>query len=247
MKYAIVSDIHSNIEAFTEVLKIIDDRGIDHIVCLGDVVGYNANPNEVIDILRERKIPSVIGNHDSRAASLEEPWNFNRLAQDAIYWTREILTPENLEYLKNMPKGLKTTNRLSAIHGWVHDNDSYILAEYEAKINFRLLEDSETEGICFFGHTHKPIIFEQTDKETEVVKIINETKTTLKNDKNYLINPGSVGQPRDRDPRAAFAFLDTDTMEYELIRVEYDIEACGKKIIEAGLPSKLAERLLNGF
>ncbi len=245
VKYAIISDIHSNLEAFEAVLERIDSLGIKDIICLGDIVGYNANPNECIEIIKARNIISVVGNHDSRAAGLEEPFNFNSLAREAICWTRNKLANENLLFLKNLPKKISFDNDKSiAIHGFINDTDRYILSLADANENFRLMNDEPYRPkVCFFGHTHMPKAYKYEDYKAFVIE---EKEMALDENSVYLINPGAVGQSRDGNPMASFLIYDTDENKVNFFRVEYDIMKCCEKIINAGLPEKLAQRLIIG-
>jgi predicted phosphodiesterase len=247
MRYALISDIHSNLEALETVLARIDTLKVDEIVCLGDIVGYNANPNECIDIIKSRGIRTVMGNHDSRASGLKEPSDFNPMAERAVLWTRQNLTEENRRFLESLPRTLNIGERFMAVHGWINNTDSYILSPYDAADNFKLLKEASGRGFggcCFFGHTHVRITYVEDGGEISS-NLDNPVK--LKDNKNYLINPGSVGQPRDMDPMASFLLLDEETSEANFYRVEYDMESCIRKILEAGLPPMLAERLKAGW
>ncbi len=243
MRYGIISDIHANLEAFRSVLDRLDGLGVESIVCLGDVVGYNANPNECLDLIKERNIRCVMGNHDLRAAGLELPTDFNYYAAEAIYWTRRQLTEENRNFLANLPKRLHVDGRFLAIHGWVNDTDRYIFGPHDALKNFRLL-DEEGIRLCFFGHTHVAVAY--LNKDDEVLMLMDE-ELKLEDDTRYLINPGGLGQPRDRDPRAPFVVYDTENSLVRFYRVEYDVEATGRKVVSAGLSVRLAERLKAGW
>ena len=150
MRYAIISDIHANVEAFEAVLEDIDRRRVDKIVCLGDIVGYNASPNETINLFREKGIVSISGNHDSRAASDKEPFGFNPQARSAILWTRDQITPENKEYLASLPETLAVDDIFFMVHGSVNSSDDYILSTPEAILNFQLLKEECNIRICFY-------------------------------------------------------------------------------------------------
>ena len=257
MRYAIISDIHSNLEALAAVLDEIETLAIDKTVCLGDIVGYNADPNECVEMIRERAIECVMGNHDSRAAGLEEAAGFNPHALAAILWTRDVLTKENSEYLKELPRvvtvGEGTAEGFIAVHGWINDTDSYIMTRVEAEANLALMEEHHA-ALCFFGHTHQAVTYGVAGGET--IELDGRNKKTVKTDEfeRLLINPGSVGQPRDRDPRAGYAVYDTEKKEVALHRVEYDINVCRGKILKLGLgrfltpatAKALAERLRHG-
>ena len=244
MRYAIISDVHSNLEAFTACLREIDRLKADEIVCLGDIVGYNSSPNECVQLIRERRVRCVMGNHDERAAGLKEPDDFNLQAAAAVLWTRDVLTQENREFLKNLPRTLLVNNKFLAIHGWIDDTDQYILSPGDAVRNFQMLSEMKRPKVCFFGHTHVPVTYIDTEGDA----VMNaDTELKLEKGVRYLINPGSVGQPRDRDPRAAFVVFDTNRSQVSFHRVEYDIQSVAEKIVAAGLSQRLAERLRLGW
>ncbi|GMR04818.1 MAG: metallophosphoesterase family protein [Thermodesulfobacteriota bacterium] len=244
MRYAIISDIHSNLEALTAFFEEAKRLQVDKTICLGDIVGYNANPNECVDIIREKNIKCIMGNHDLRAAGLDEPYDFNLLAAESIEWTKEVLTEENKKFLEKLPRKIRVNNRFLAVHGWINDTDRYVFGAGDAKKNFQLLEGVKNINLCFFGHTHVPITYLEMDGSVKL-----NLDTTVKIDKgvNYLINPGGLGQPRDKDPRGSFLVYDTDAQEVNFYRVEYDVQVTTVKIIEAGLSPRLAERLKLGW
>jgi len=237
LRYAIISDLHANLEALQAVLKTIDGLGVDQIVCLGDVVGYNASPNECVDIVRERNIPTICGNHDAVACGLEEPWGFNPVALSAALWTREHLSPENQQWLRELPVN-KSFEDFLAAHGTPMDRDLYLFAWEDALPYFDYVAQLE-HHLCFFGHTHCPAIFSLDGSYA-----LDEASTfDVSEDKIFFINPGSVGQPRDGDPRAAFGLYDSESSRYELVRVEYPVEQAADRIIANKLPHFLAQRL----
>ncbi len=240
MRYAIISDVHANIDALEPVLDRIDKESIDQIVCLGDVVGYNATPNECTDILRERNIPTILGNHDAVACGLEEPWGFNPVALAAAMWTREQVSPENLDWLKSLPDALNF-GAFVGVHGAPKNHNTYLFTWEEILPHLYFLEEQNTP-ICMIGHTHAPGIFSADG----VYSVDDDSKFLLGMDKCFFINAGSVGQPRDSDPRAAFGVLDDEANTFEQIRVPYGIENAARRVLEAGLPEFLAERLALG-
>ncbi len=240
MRYAIISDIHSNIEAFETVLKKIEESSVDRIVCLGDVVGYNAQPNECVDIVREMKVSTICGNHDAVACQMEEPWGFNPVALQAAMWTREKLRADNLEFLRGLPDVQKFDSFL-AVHGSPSNRNSYLFTWEDVLPRFSIIEDQKCT-MCFFGHTHSPGIFSKDG----VYTVDNDSKFELDENKSFFINVGSVGQPRDGDPRSAFGIIDMDTREYEQVRVNYPVKQAADKVTKAGLPAFLAERLFLG-
>lgn len=243
MRYAIISDIHSNLEALDAVLTEISNLMVDEILCLGDIVGYNANPNECVEVVRKTGITCIRGNHDIGASDIEEPAHFNPPAKEALLWTRKQLTDENKRFLSSLPRELKIED-IFLFHGFIHETDHYIASEDDALYNFQLLESLPGEiRLGFYGHTHvKAAVSLQRGK------VILEEDDMLKLSpwKKYLINPGSIGQPRDNEPSASFMVYNTIDEKITFHRVDYDIAAAQKKIIEAGLPAELAHRLLTG-
>lgn len=240
MRYGIISDNHGNLEATLAVMDYIDKSGVDKIVNLGDVVGYNANPNECCDIMRERKIPTICGNHDAVACGLEEPWGFNPVALSAAMWTRETLREDNLEWLRGLPDTQKF-GEILAVHGSPNNRNSYMFNWEDILPHIPYVEEQGCR-LCFFGHTHSPGIFSRDG----IYSVDQDSKFDLSGDKLYFINPGSVGQPRDGDPRASFGLLDTETWEFELVRINYPVKQAADKVTSAGLPAFLAERLFLG-
>lgn len=241
VRYAIISDIHGNLEALTATLECIDRRQISQIVCLGDVVGYGASPDACVNLIRERGIPTILGNHDAVACGLEEPWGFNLVALSAVKWTAEQLSPDNSAWLKNLPLRLDYDSFL-AVHatpegsGW-----DYIFSWEETLPHIARLRE-QNRRLCFFGHTHCPGAF----SEDGLYALEEDSPFELDPGKVYLINPGSVGQPRDDDPRASLGIFDTDSNEFELLRVPYPVDVAAKRILDAGLPAFLADRLHRG-
>ena len=232
MRYAIVSDIHANLEALQKALEIIDTRSIDSIICLGDSVGYGASPNEVLDILRARCECILIGNHDEAAIDISLATGFNPYARAAAEWTAKELTEEHKEFLKTLPQEYHAGDVLF-VHSSPHEPAEwhYVISTSDAQMNFRFFE----EQICFVGHSHVPGVFSE---DVWTRKVARGTR--------FIINIGSVGQPRDNDPRISFGIFDTDTWEYENIRSEYDVRTASEKIRKQGLPKMLAERILEG-
>ncbi|MDH4227374.1 MAG: metallophosphatase family protein [Deltaproteobacteria bacterium] len=243
MLYAFISDIHSNLEALSAVLTKCADIGADNIVCLGDIVGYNANPNECIELIRKNNIRSVMGNHDERAAGLCEPDTFNAEAQAAIYWTREAMSREHRAYLKSLPQQVDEKNGISAVHGTLRSHDEYLFSAEDAPFELKLVQKSAIK-ILFFGHTHSPALY--GTKTVPGASVYLQQETILDPSGIYLVNPGSVGQPRDGDPRAAFCTFDSESGVLKFHRVEYDIKKASQKVLAAGLPEYLGKRLFTG-
>src|ERR1700728_222831 len=226
MKYAIIADIHANLDAFQAVLEDIKTQHPTHYVCLGDVVGYNARPKECLKIVRDMNMPTVKGNHDEYCSSDSQLEGFNPHAADAVHWTRNQLDEEEKKWLRE----LKYT-RMAANFTMVH-------ATLAAPASFPY----QTTQMCFFGHTHVPVAF----MRDTVVRGGTYSKFKIDPSKKYFINVGAVGQPRDNNPKAAYVIFDMDAGTIELRRLEYDIAAAQAKIREAGLPERLAERLAYG-
>ncbi len=246
MRTAVISDIHANLEALVAVLGRIEEFKADETICLGDMVGYNANPNEVLDILKGRKIRCILGNHDVAAAGMEEPDNFNPVARAAVLWTRDRLTSENREFLRRLPREQRVRD-FFIFHGAIHDTDSYIFYREDAVGNFRLLAALPHSPVLgFFGHTHVRTTLSEQHGAVSTSLSLDTGHMELFPGKRYLINPGSVGQPRDGDPRASFLVYDDKRRMITFHRVEYDIRRCQDKIIRAGLPPRLAARLDGG-
>lgn len=252
MRYLILSDIHSNLEALQTVLQAAEGA-YDQVICCGDLVGYGADPNPVVDWVRAHVAAVVRGNHDKACAGLMDADAFTEGARLSAYWTRGQLSPANQGYLQNLPQGPREVNgEFGILHGSPRDEDEYIPATWAAVGVFELLR----HPVTFFGHTHLQGGFiRQRRHVTEVpLKPFSARATSgvkargvleIQPDEVYYLNPGSVGQPRDHDPRAAFAIYDTDGL-ISYGRVPYDVETTMKKILEAGLPEYLAYRLTVG-
>jgi predicted phosphodiesterase len=243
-RYLIISDIHSNLEALEAVLAASSKQRCDHVIVLGDLVGYGADPNAVVTRIRELKPKAVVrGNHDKVAAGLETAEDFNPMARQAAAWTQKALTPETLEYIKSMPMGPVLVDRdMEICHGSPIDEDLYVVADLDA---LRSIEEARL-SLCFFGHTHVAMaasVDGQRRLEIGAPQGHPEFGVPMISTTRYLINPGSVGQPRDGDSRAAYAIADLGEQMVTLYRVAYPIEAAQKKILEAGLPPMLAYRL----
>lgn len=241
MRYAIISDIHSNLEALESVLNQIKIERVDKILCLGDIVGYGPNPNECIDLIREKCALFLTGNHDHACVEPAELVYFNRFAKEAINWTLKELTKTSLEFLANF-SFIGTIDGLHLTHAnpYLPENWDYILSIDEAIFNFSKFG----EQICFIGHSHQPITYIEDDKQKYTFK--HDSEVQLLENCRYIINVGSVGQPRDNNPASAFGLVDTSKKSYELIRTGYNVEKTHKKMMTAGLPEFLADRLLIG-
>lgn len=244
MRYLLLSDVHSNIEALDVCLEFAQGKH-DQAVCLGDLVGYGPNPNEVIEKVRGLTQVIIRGNHDKACCGLDDAAEFNPFARLATEWTRQALTPEHIEYLRSLPTGPKTMEGFVLVHGSPVDEDEYILGPGQA---LPLLRGPGTQIVCY-GHTHYQGGFMLTPTgRFQSVRFPSKpdglTLTLpLENTARYLINPGSVGQPRDGDGRAAFAILDMDKPQVEYYRVTYDLAKTQAKMKQAGLPEPLCRRL----
>ena len=250
MRYLIISDVHGNWEALRGVLGHVRRKRYDRVVFLGDAVGYGASPNLVVGWLRSLG-PSTVavrGNHDRVCSGLDSADYFNRYAREACTWTLERLEPRNLEYLRSMTSGpIELSHDIAVCHGSAVDEDTYIFSAYDAHIAFEALPHS----VVFFGHTHVPSLFElraTVDGQELDVRLLSGRRLVvdLAPDHRYMINPGSVGQPRDRDPRAAYAIYDTEQRRLYLYRVTYRVAMARRRILQAGLPPVLGDRLLYG-
>ena len=246
MRYLVLTDIHANLEALETCVADAKTHGYDQTLVLGDLVGYGPNPNEVIECIKSMNPVAMIrGNHDKVASGLEQPEGFNAVARRAAVWTLEALTPENRTWLAALPKGPIIVDDLIQIcHGSPVDEDAYLFDELDA---VRALKMSQRQ-LCLFGHTHYPVTFALIDGRVDVIggATTLDGPILLQEGSKYLMNPGAVGQPRDGDPRAAYTIVDTATQQVDLYRLAYDIPKTQAKIIAAGLPEVLAQRLAVG-
>jgi len=239
MKYAIIADIHGNLDAFQVVLEYIRAQKATHIVCLGDVVGYNAQPKECLDIVRQMNIPCVKGNHDEYCSTENHLDGFNPHAAEAVHWTREQLPEDDKKWLRELKYSRMAAN-FTMVHATLDAPErwGYVFDKLAAAASFPY----QNTQMCFFGHTHVPVAF----MRDTVVRGGTYSKFKVDPSKKYFINVGAVGQPRDNNPKSAYVIYDMDAQTIELRRLEYDIASAQKKILEAGLPERLAERLAFG-
>jgi diadenosine tetraphosphatase ApaH/serine/threonine PP2A family protein phosphatase len=246
MRYLILSDIHANLEALEACLTDAGARGYDETLVLGDLVGYGADPDAVVDrVLDLGALDIVRGNHDKIACGIDKAEGFNAVAKSAAEWTLSVLTSEHRAWLAALPAGPHAVDGLVEIcHGSPFDEDAYVFDETDA----RQAIDAASRPLCLFGHTHVPIVFHLSGDALNGARPSRESlvKLPLIDGTKYLVNPGSVGQPRDGDPRAAYAIVDVGRREVELIRVDYDFRIAQRKILDAGLPQALARRLSAG-
>jgi predicted phosphodiesterase len=239
MRIAIFGDIHANLEAFEVVLADAREQGCVSFICLGDVVGYNANPRECLQKVQSLKCPVVKGNHDDYASSDSSLESFNPLAEIAIQWTRDQLTPSEKAWLGGLPL-ISKVRGFTIVHASLDDPGGwgYVLNQLDAAASF----SKQSTDLCFFGHTHTPRAY---IKDSSVVGYPFE-KIDLDPGKKYFVNVGSVGQPRDGDWRAAYVIFDEDKRTIRLRRLPYDLPKTQGKILAAGLPPRLADRLMFG-
>jgi predicted phosphodiesterase len=232
MRIAILSDIHSNIQALQKALQLVDRSAIDQLYCLGDVVGYGANPNECVDLIRARSTYCVLGNHDLAAVETRHASHFTKPGRFAAEWTHAQLTKENFDYLASLPYTAHTEH-CTLVHASpaVPQEWEYINSVQKAQPQFSAF----STPLCFIGHTHVP-------------SFLGENLKTLvfKHGMRFLINVGSVGQPRDRNPQLSFGILDTELWSYKNVRADYDVRGASRAVTNSGLPSILGKRLFQG-
>ena len=247
IKIALLGDIHANLEAFNAVMDVIKTMEVTHYVCIGDIVGYNANPKECLDMMRAlNPVATVMGNHDEYVGTDQDLYGFNPSAAAAVSWTRAQLNAEDRHYLATLPYTedvrIPGVSTFKIVHGTLDSPQKwgYIFRVSDAKLS---MENQRGYDLCFFGHTHMPLYFVEKDGETQGFYFQQGLPITIEPNTKYLINVGSVGQSRDENPTAAFTIYTPDENKVELFRVEYDIATCQQKIRDAGLPEKLAARL----
>jgi predicted phosphodiesterase len=239
MKIALFGDIHANLEALEAVLADAKAQECDSYVCLGDVVGYNANPSECLEIIRQMDCPVVKGNHDEDAGGDHSLEMMNPIAAEALQWTREQLTDEQREFLARM-RMVRQVEDFTIVHSTLDQPNvwNYVTNKFDAMSNFSY----QFTQVCFHGHTHVPRVFVRGTK----VQDVPPESIAIEDGMKYFINAGSVGQPRDGDWRASYCIYDMDAKTIYFRRLDYDIETTQKKILEAGLPEVLANRLADG-
>jgi predicted phosphodiesterase len=245
VRYLILSDLHANWEALDAVLRDAEGR-YDQSICCGDLVGYGADPNAVVEWARANCALTVRGNHDRACTGLDDLEWFNPVAQKAALWTLEELTADNAQWVRALPKGPLAVDGFQVVHGAPFDEDEYVMGAGEANQAFGYLE----ARLAFFGHTHVQggFIWNHSRVETIPRTSPRTDRQTMEIDPEcgYLVNPGSVGQPRDGDPRAAYCLYDTGASMVTYCRVSYDVSEAQRKIRGAGLPDVLADRLTLG-
>lgn len=225
MKLAIISDIHGNLQALESVMKSIENKKVDQVVCLGDIVGYGANPEECVELIRSSGFPTVLGNHDEAATEKGIPEYFNHWALEAILWSRDRLSKNSKTFLHNLPFKMEFGD-ICLTHASPRKPElwTYLITHGQALPEFQYFSQS----VCFIGHSHFPVVFTESEGSRRI------------------INVGSVGQPRDHDPRSCYGIYDDKSLNFEWVRVEYDIKCAASAIVNAGLPKFLANRLMSG-
>ena len=246
MRYLILSDMHANWDAFEAVLRRARRKRFDAVLVLGDLVGYGAAPNQVVEAVRDLapRLYTVRGNHDKVASGIDEGQNFNQTALAAARWTTDRLTPANLRYIRRLPQGpVLIEEELAICHGSPLDEDNYVFSDIDAFQIFAAF----SVPVTFFGHTHIPSLFSLEGRRLGVLALRGASGTIrLDAEGRYLINPGSIGQPRDRDPRASYMTYDSDRRLVRWFRIPYPIDRAQDRIRKAGLPGLLADRLAVG-
>lgn len=245
MRIGILGDIHANAEALRAVVEAMRADGVDQYVQVGDIVGYGPEPTVCIDIVRELGCITCLGNHDAAVLDLLDTSYFNNFARAAIHWTRPRLRPSDFEFLRSLQLVVKKPP-FTVVHGTLHlpEQFGYVISSVEALDSF---EHQETQ-LCFVGHSHVPTIYLRQDNQPQQIHVVphSESAISIEGFDKVLMNVGSVGQPRDEDPRAAYGLVDTETNIASIKRVHYDIAGVQKKIRAAGLPEVLANRLALG-
>ncbi|MFQ5877875.1 MAG: metallophosphoesterase family protein [Acidobacteriota bacterium] len=245
MRYLVLADLHSNLEALRAALGYARRLGFERALVLGDIVGYGADPNGVVDALRALpELTAIRGNHDRVAAGITGPDGFNEAARASAEWTHRSLREDNRDYLGGLPRGpLEFSPGSLLAHGTPLDEDAYLLDGGGARACF----ESRPFDLCFIGHTHYPSLFALNGDEVSAGLLRGgRVEVRLAAGARFLINPGSLGQPRDRDPRCSFAIYDDDARTVTLHRLEYPVETARRKILDAGLPAVLGDRLRAG-
>ena len=239
MKYAIIADIHANWEGLQVVLADAQANKVTHYACLGDVVGYNANPKECLDLVRSMGMPVVKGNHDEYCSVDSALEGFNPHAAEAVNWTRAQLAENDILWLREM-RYIRLVANFTIVHATLDGPKrwGYVFDKLAAAASFTY----QNTGVCFFGHTHVPVAFVRDS----TVRGGTYSKFKVEAGKKYFVNVGSVGQPRDGNPKCAYVIYDMDEQTIELRRLDYDIATAQAKIRAAGLPERLAERLALG-
>ncbi len=246
MRLAIIADIHSNLEALERVLIRVRQEDVDAVLNLGDLVGYNANPSECLEMLQDETVWSLAGNHDLALFDPERAQCFNIIAYQALNWSREQLQPRHLQFLQGLPLTREEPGSFLACHGTPTSADTYIAYHFQGKRVLKQLSRETRLRVCFFGHTHRRALWYRDIRGKVALQELSQPKVVLSPECHYLINPGSVGQPRDGNPEAAYAIFDDQEFSIHFKSTPYDILGAQRRILAAGLPPYLAERLARG-
>jgi len=247
MKYAIISDIHGNIEALDSVIQYLDEEKVDKLLCLGDTVGYGANPNECVEKIRRYSFRTILGNHDLVAIGIESGDNFTNQARDAIMWTKNMLRDDLKNYMSSLSIQEKLDNNIILVHGSPVDKDEYLIYNYQIRACYGFIEKNmPLVKMCFFGHTHYQAIWIKENNNI-LTPSLSEKEISVNPANIYLVNPGSVGQSRGQGPLACFVIYDSEKQILSFKKITYDYKKAAAKIIEAGLPPFLAARLEQGI
>ncbi|MCF7898233.1 MAG: metallophosphatase family protein [Candidatus Omnitrophica bacterium] len=240
MRYGIFSDIHSNLEAFSEAVNYFNGRKIDRFICLGDIVGYGPDPQQCLEVVKKLKSKTIAGNHDWATVGKFNLNYFNWCAQKALSWTQKKINEKGWKYLHGLPLIYKKNN-FYCVHGSLDKpkNFNYTITPSQVQLNFSLLD----ARLCFIGHSHITEVFCLNKGQ---IKHLRKEKINIEKDKKYIINVGSIGQPRDGDPRLSLCVYDTDKQLLTFKRIEYNIKKTADKIIKKKLPEFLAKRLYLG-
>jgi len=233
MRLAIISDIHSNLQALTKALEVIQERQVDEILCLGDIVGYGANPNECVELTKKHCSTILLGNHDLAALDPSAAEQFTAIARIAALWTGEQLQPDHKSFLGTLPYVARRDGAM-LVHSSPYEPEEwhYIFTALDARAMF----NSFSESLCFVGHSHVPGVYAEQPGHRHVNR-----------DGRFIVNVGSVGQPRDGNPKLSFGIFDVENWEYENVRALYDVKSASAEILKAGLPNALGERLFAGL
>lgn len=241
MRILILSDIHANFLALQSALDSVD---YDKLWVLGDLVGYGADPNSVVEEVRRLEPELIVrGNHDKVCCGLEEPENFSDLARESALWTRKVLSRDSNDYLRGLPQGPLRQGSWLISHGSPMDEDEYLICDDQV---FGQMAEIDAP-VCFFGHTHVPLVYRNSHGRRDSFHIAESADVPLDRDCRYFINPGSVGQPRDRDARGCFALLDIEGASLRFVKFKYPLADAAQRILAAGLPELLAQRLFIGW
>ncbi len=241
MRVAVISDIHANYDALAAIVAETASEKVDRFVCLGDVVGYYAEPQRCVDLVREMDMLVIQGNHDAVAGGLEEPHAFNVIATDAIMWTREKLNKKSRAWLAGLPIQGQITPEIWIVHGSLRDRDEYLLDQNVVRGNFEVMARLGKPRTTLFGHTHRRAAYRWCMVEKNVSTCATEGRLKLNGSGRYLINPGGCGQPRDGVPGAPYAIIEDDEIEFR--RAPYDVHAAAAKVAALPFGQRLAERL----